>query len=419
MLKSGLRFLDRALRFTRGVTTRGQSREYSAILPEGFGAKCITMRVSIPSLPVRPIYSFEEHVVGEDGRPTEIVIATCKAGFAISKDLGRSWKRVRVEGHDKHRFVHAKWIGKSEFLLQGSVGKTHGPNKPPVDLLVVDESGKVLAEHAAIGQRWHGCRAVGQAGGTLMYAEYPRNEPVKGQRTSSARVFRSRDAGRSWQIVFDQPPENIRHFHFLQPRPGIPGEWWLTSGDAPHESHIWVSKDDGDSWIDTTASFPGEFEIDDTVYEHDAFRLTDLVWLDGEIVWATDDALASANPPGARVFRSEMGPALSPHLVGRGEWHFRNIIDVGENLVFLSQRATRHGGEETIRNPGVYLMNKRSFAFAHLFDVDCTPTEARASGFTFSRASLVAKDGKFFTCRSDEDLFPGGHKVLEWQVSLK
>ncbi|MEI9930519.1 MAG: hypothetical protein WDM89_08205, partial [Rhizomicrobium sp.] len=361
---------------------------------------------------MRPVYSFDEHLTGEDGRPTEIVIATCKAGFAISKDLGQSWKRVRVEGRDKHRFVHAKWIGNSEFLLQGSTGNAHGPNKAPVDLFVINESGKVLAEHSAISQRWHGCRAVGQAGGTLMYAEYPRNEPVNGKRTSSARVFRSRDRGRSWQVVFEQPPANIRHFHFLQPRPGNPGEWWLTSGDAPHESHIWVSKDDGDSWSEVTAMLPRMLEINGTVYERDAFRLTDLVWLSDDLIWATDDAFSHANPPGACVFRSKIGPTLAPHLVGRGQWHFRNIIDIGDHLVFFSQRATRQGGEKCLRHPGIYLMDKRSYAFTHIFDVDCIPSDSRASGFTFSRASRASKDGKFFTYRSEEDLFPEGQRIL-------
>lgn len=412
-------FFRRFVRAARGAAVSGGHREYTADLPDGFGAKRIAMRVSQPPLPIRSIFSFSEHVTDEAGHPTDILLAVCRGGFAISKDLGRKWKRVRISGRENHRFVHAKWIGNTEFLLQSYTGKTQGPNRPLVDLLVVDENGKLLAANPSFSHRWHGCRAVGQAGGTLMYAEYPRNEPVKGKRTSSARVLRSRDRGRSWQVVFEQQPEDIRHFHFLQPRPGSPGEWWLTSGDAPHESHIWVSKDDGDNWTDVTSSLPQEVDVDGTVYERDAFRLTDLVWLGDEVIWATDDALGRADPPGACVFHSKIGPALAPHLVGRGQWHFRNIIDIGENLVFLSQRATRHGGEKTIRNPGVYLMNKRTSAFAHLFDVDCTPSDARASGFTFSRASRAAKDGKFFTCRSDEDLFAGGQKILEWQVRLE
>jgi hypothetical protein len=414
-----LTFVKRLRRYLRGAVVTGESREYSANLPEGFGAKRITMRVAAPPLPARPIYSFDEHVTDEMGRPTDILIAMGKGGFAISKNLGHSWKRVNVSGYEKHSFVHARWLGQSELLLQASIGKAGGPNKPFVDLLVVSEDGKVIVAHPSFGHRWHGCRSVDQSGNTLMYAEYPRNEPVGGKRSSSGRVFRSRDRGRSWQVVFEQSGAQIRHFHFLQARPGHPGEWWLTSGDAPHESHIWVSGDDGDNWSDVTAAQPREFGIGGTTYEHDAFRLTDLVWMDDEILWATDDALSAANPPGACVFRSKIGETLAPEFVGRGQWHFRNIVDIGEHLVFLSQRARRRDTDTKLRAPGIYLMNKKTRAFTHLFDVDCFPSEARASGFTGSRAGRAAKDGRFFTYRSDEDFFTSGQKVLEWQVHLE
>jgi hypothetical protein len=413
-------FVKRLRRYLRGALVTGETREYSANLPEGFGAKRITMRVAAPPLPGRTVFSFDEHVTDETGAPTDILIALGTGCFVISKDLGRSWKRVNVSGRKRHRFLHAKWIGRSELLLQTSVGKKEGPNKPFVDLLVVNETGRVIVEHPSLGHRWHGCRAVDQSGNTLMYAEYPRNEPVGGKRLSSGRVFRSRDRGRSWQVVFEQSGAQIRHFHFLQARPGYPGEWWLTSGDAPHESHIWVTRDDGDSWADLTAAQPRELVIGGTTYERDAFRLTDLFWLDGEVLWATDDALGTANPPGACVFRSKIGETLAPEFVGRGQWHFRNIIDIGEHLVFLSQRAIRQqGAEQKLRAPGIYLLCKKTRAFTHLFDIDCFPSGARASGFTFSRASRAAKDGRFFTYRSDEDFFTSGQKVLEWEVRLE
>jgi hypothetical protein len=40
----------------------------------------------------------------------------------------------------------------------------------------------------------------------------------------------------------------------------------------------------------------------------------------------------------------------------------------------------------------------------------------RPAGFTYSKASRAAKEGVFFTYRSDEDVFDGGHKLLRWRV---
>ena len=57
--------------------------------------------------------------------------------------------------------------------------------------------------------------------------------------------------------------------------------------------------------------------------------------------------------------------------------------------------------------------------FVHLFDLDSFPSEKRAVGFTFSRASRAAKDGVFFSYRSDEDVFHGDHNLLEWRVRLE
>ena len=417
--------LKRARRLLGGAvsTAAGQYREYSASLPEGFGAQRITMRLTTPRLPVRPVFSFSEHVMDEQGRPTDTILAVAKGGFAISRDLGRRWKQVKIKGRERQYFEHVKSIGHSEFLVQTSPEKEAKKNKSHVDLLVVTEDGEVLVEHLSQSYRWHGCRAVDWADGTLMYAEYPSNRPVNGKRPSSARVFRSRDRGRNWEVVFEQSGAQIRHFHFLQARQGFAGEWWLTSGDYPHESHVWVSKDDGDSWTDLTAGLSLKFEVNGTVYERDSLRLTDLVWLGDEVVWGSDDDLATTNPPGACVFRSKVGLNLAPQFVGRGMWHFRSIVDIGDYFVLISQRSNRRGATVDERRPGVYLMRKQCEtghdAFVHLFDLDTFPSEARMAGFTFSKASRMAKNNVFFSYRSDEDVFDGGPKVLEWRVRLE
>jgi len=423
MWQTGAKLLRRLRGRFGAVAAKGSSAVYSADLPEGFGARRITMRLSAISLQPRPTLSFSDHVTDEFGRPTDTLLGVLHGGIAISHDLGRRWNLVKVKGREAHHFVHARSIGNSEYLVQSTPSREDADNKPVVDLLVVNEKGEVLAEHPRHGFRWHGCRAVDDARGTLMYAEYPRNKMVEGKRPSPARVFRSRDRGRSWQVVFERPGTEIRHFHFLQARRMVPGEWWLTSGDYPHESHIWISRDDGDNWTDLTSALPPSFELNGTKHDHDVFRLTDLVFSDDEVIWATDDDLVSAIPPGASVFRSVVGPALAPRFVGRGRWHFRSIVDLGDYLVLLSQRSSKSAAKLNAGGPGVYLMRKHpqsgAEAFAHLFDLDVFPTKEQRVGFTFSRASRAAKNGIFFSYRSDQDVFNGGHRMLEWRVDFE
>ena len=408
--------------FKARQVTRRTYKEYSANLPAGFPAKRITLRLSVPPLPVRPPYAFSEHVADEQGHLTDTVLAVATGGFAVSGDLGRTWKIVRVDGHSRHSFVQIKAIGDSEFLAQALPPEGRANKTSTLDILIVNERGMVLAKHPAQGHRWHGCRGVGFANGTLMYAEYPSNIEVKGRRPSNARVLRSRDRGRHWEVVFERGPEQIRHFHFLQARAGVPGEWWLTSGDYPHESHIWVSNDDGDSWTDVSDVGEDSIEIAGTKFNRSIFRLTDLIWTDGEVVWATDDYLGSIRPPGARVFRSKIAETLKPELVGIGKWHFRNIVDIGDFFLLISQRSNQRNRLPEDLKPGVYLMPKNSAPgsskLVHLFNLDAYPSNAKA-GFTFSKASRATKNGTFFSFRSSELVFPAGHKILEWNVCVE
>lgn len=398
---------------------RSSYKEYSAVLPDGFPARKITLRLRVPPLPIHPVFAFTDHAVDEHGHMTQTVIAKTDGGFAISHDLGRTWKHVVVKGYSRHRFAHVKAIGQSEFLAQAVAPGEFDSKTAQLDVLVVNERGDVLTRHRAQGHRWHGCRAVDMSGGTIMYAEYPSNIPVKKRRPSSARVFRSRDRGRSWQCVFEQTGEQIRHFHFLQARPGVPKEWWLTSGDLSHESRIWRSMDDGETWNDLTATIAVPMNIDGRAFERGVFRLTDLDWRDGQIVWGTDDLLVDANPPGARIFRSKIGPQLSPELVGAGRWPFRNVVDIGDFWLFISQSSKQPDAPPRDRKPGVYLLPKdrSSGGLAHLFDLDSYPTREKP-GFTFSKASRAAVNGVFFSFRSGESVFPTGHQILEWHVQI-
>jgi hypothetical protein len=410
------------LKFIAQQAGKRTCKEYSADLPAGMNARKITVRLSVPALPIRASLVFSEHVMDESGSATSTLLALATGAFGISHDLGRSWRVVKIKDHKKHRFVQIKSIGNGEFLMQGIPPQNGASKLLPLDLFVVDERGNVLVKHAAHSHRWHGCRAMETAGGTMMFAENISNRFVARKRPLSSRVWRSRDRGRTWQAVFEQNGDQIRHFHFLQPRPGHPGEWWLTSGDLPHECHVWITRDDGGTWEDVSKPGKDLVRVSGQEFKRDMFRLTDLFWWGDEVIWGTDDILGRSDPPGARVFRSVAGGRLEPELVGRGKWHFRNVVDIGDYLLFISQRSNADNPPPEDRRPGVYLVSKhdggRGAGLVHLFDLESYPS-ADGPGFTFSKASRAAVNGTFFSYRSSHDVFPAGHRMLEWNVRLE
>lgn len=389
-------------------------------LPDGYPARKLTLTIAIPPLPPRPFVRFDDHVTNADDRSGNFVLATMPGGFTISRDLGETWRAVKVKGRDNQRIVHVRALGSGEYLLQAMPVQDPGKTLP-LDLLVVDEDGRVIVEHIAYGPRWHSCRAIDEANGTLMYAEYPSGESKR--ESVSSRVLRSRDRGRSWTVVFERSFKQIRHFHFLQARPGHPGEWWLTSGDQPEESRIWVSKDDGDSWQDYTAG-SSRLLIGAAKYPRSIFRLTDLVWEGDDVLWGTDDVLWQAQQDlrGGHLFRSNVqSMAFAPRDLGRTRWQIRNLVDVGDFYIVLTQGSNFERATEEERKPAALLLPKRAPdhgpALFPLLDVEVhTDKPAAGAGFTYSKASRAAVNGTFFTFRAPFHIFPTGHQILRWNI---
>jgi len=407
-------------RLVRAAAIPEYRQSFHLALPEGWPARAVEVTLSVPAIPPRPHLEFADHPLGADAEASETVVASAMGGFGLSHDLGRSWRYVTVPGQEDRRVRQAKQIAPGTYLLQATDRQPQQDAPRNVDLLVVDGTGKVLAANSLAASPWHGCRSVDCANGVLMYAEYPYELPnATPEQRDPSRVWRSRDMGRNWETVFEV--RDIRHFHFIQARPGHPREWWLTSGDSPMESRVYVSKDDGATWHDVTAGYGGHLKFGEAEIPRTLFRLTDLAWVDDQVVWGTDDFLYSVRgtEQGARMFRARCGDLLAPEIVGRGRWQIRNMVDVGDFFFVLTQGCNRADATPEEKRPGVFLMPKRAPpppapALIHLFDV---PVYGQIrTGFTYSRASRAAKDGTFFSYRAGSDAFPTGHKLLKWEV---
>ena len=141
-----------------------------------------------------------------------------------------------------------------------------------------------------------------------------------------------------------------------------------------------------------------------------------------KLFWGADDWLGGASGDvesllarrtGARFFVSSKRERLDPRPVGWAGNPVRSLTDVGDALIATTE-AKEVG---RIGSPQVFLISKADFALStELFRPSVFG--GNGSGFTYSRASRAARDGVFFTHRTEVDVFdrPGG--ILRWEVEF-
>ena len=416
-----------------------QCREAVFRVDPAFGFGTVGVTLSVPLLPASVIgASFAEHAFDVQSRTsTDTVILTGVGGVAVSSDLGRQWCWVAMPEAGKVRLRNSFTLSNGNRLLQEAapsiVAGWPGPR-----LFLVDPTGRMLQE-AWIGESpWHGPRAIDERCGTIMFAEYPVNaakyrkdfvekraelEPL----CRDCRVFRSRDQGRSWEVVFRLSWKDIRHFHTLVADPFDDGVWWLSSGDTPIECRVWRSGDDGNTWQEATDPSPQiESHPQADAYRMSAHRYTDLVILPDRMLWGTDDVLgprkliaeAVADTAGPRIgSRLVVTPksvplALKSHAyIGN---QVRSIVDVGPAYLILTEAKT----PAVFPGPQVLIMSKRDPDLVAPLFVAEVGSQAANTGFTYSMTSKAAKDGCFFSMRKSTDVFDGGPQVLKWRLDF-
>ena len=408
-----------------GGLTAGFEQEFQIAVDPAFGFRNVNLKLAIPPVPMAGrTASFAEH-------RGHTVVAVMIGGMLVSEDLGRSWNVLQLSGEEETDFVNCFTTKSGDRLLQV---------KSPEDATVraPDLSGAVYRYDKAWncksrmveGQlhHWHGSCSIDQAGETIIWAEYPDNKgkyiPGGEADAVNSRVFRSRDGGATWEVVFSQTWQEIRHFHVVAADPHVPGQWWLSSGDRPSESRVWVSRDDGTTWVDVTDPAP-------KVLLHRAFqksaqavyRFTD-IWLgQDEIIWGSDDWLGSPSlvndlnalpgrRSGARMFRSPRTSPLAPRDAGWIGNPVRSITDLGPALLITTESK-----QNVLKRPQVYLMSKKNEGLLQeLFTIGVEG--GGGSGFTFSRASRTLTDGVMFSFRGARDLAELPTRIVRWEIKF-
>ena len=422
--------------------TQAFSKMYSTLVDPEFGFSRVTLNLTIPSVPeAARDADFAEHAVDPNtDMPTDLVIALQVGGVLHSEDLGLSWEYRETAESGLTRLWNSFTLADGHHLIQGT--GPHHPSDPrdapqfQPELLRFDHEWKLVSRTKPGKAQWHGTRSVDQRGDTIIYAEYPENSiKYRGDFADrraevehlceNSRVFRSRDGGLTWDSVLELPWTEIRHFHTVVADPFDPGVWWLSSGDSPSECRIWRSEDDGLTWTDVTGhdtnfALQPQFESS----RQAAFRYTAMIVTPESLIWGSDDWLGDPlseddGAPlnvrvGARIFVAPKTLPLKPVSVAHIGNPVRTITDVG--VCYLVTTEAKQISK--LSRPQVYILSKEATNLcAEVATIDRFATEG--TGFTYSKASRKAKDGRFFSLRSSRDVFEGGPKILQWDIDFQ
>lgn len=361
--------------------------------------------------------TFGHHYPGRAlGERTDEIVAHSPGAVHLSHDLGETWRTKKIAGFEDCAFEQAYRMRNGGYVLQQT-----GWN--PAKMGLIGDAGRIIVLDKDLNavatarngvSHWHSIRAIGESGETLMYADYQIN-PGAGAEHDRTRipstVYRSRDAGRTWEPVF--MTNQIRHFHLLMPDPARPGFWWLTSGDEPEESCIWTSEDDGDTWVDRSEEFMALMR-EAGITTQASLRTCDLLFTEKGMLWGTDDCIwTGASPQGSRVFSVEDRFAPSGlrdvNVIGP---EIRSLFPLDDLVLVFGSAAPF----KDFTQPTIWALDPREPNSGEIV-ITVENEKNKRSSLTYSCMSSAPTDDTFFTYRGTYDLF-GYHpaRIVKWTI---
>ena len=434
---------------------------------------------------------------------TKKVLASSGSMLFISDDLGETWRSIVIEGVV---IIYNSFIcSNGDILVSGSDKENREMNR-----ISVVRGSEVIVSNIVGRHGWHATFSIDESDDCIIFSEYPDNNSSSKQRdvTTSGHVFRSRDHGFSWDVVFIVEYPDIRHFHTCTYFPDSES-WVISSGDSPSQSRFWLSLDGGDGWNEITD--PSPHVLTSMVRKQSIHRTVVMHGIEDHYLWATDDlvgkkenyergfeTLAWLPIEGAVQYRvlvrnysldkivlkpiieapeceyhfewsehileheylyrvqfrvsedeewidsQEYAPLSREYryhpLLGEGDniteitrsrlvrspkseplsievlcelgMHVRSMIDVGEAYLMISESKYL----DLAPNPQVFLVFKDDlYTSHHLFNI---PNRNRIkTGATYSRNSISAIDGVFFTLMQKGLLFDE-NEIVRWKISF-
>ena len=240
---------------------------------------------------------FIEHQFNRETRKSGKSILACNGSLLVySNDGGVSWESKNIRGIGQIRNAFTSSNG--TIIVAGT-----DKEDPTKNRFSVIKEGKIVSSEIVGLHGWHGTFAIDENEDCIMFAEYPNNVALSPHNSpeTCAHVYRSRDGGLTWKVVFTADYPGIRHFHTCTAVSGTNGEWLITSGDRPAQCRFWLTEDNGDSWVEVTDleakvnTAPGNELL--------AHRTVVMHVNNDQFIWATDDPVGrlSAYDPGHEI----------------------------------------------------------------------------------------------------------------------
>jgi hypothetical protein len=239
------------------------------------------------------------------------------------------------------------------------------------ELVVYDAQWHAVTHNCEALYPWHGSCGIGQNDKCVMFAEYS----ILPGKIAVYRSYNYTD----WEEVFSlNAPVDARHFHFCQPDPYRTDWWWVTTGDTDWQCHVFLSKDNGDSW-------------ERIVDSNRICRLTDVYFDENGLWWGQD------NPDSMLVFMTRNGEidVISP----LSDECVRSVIKTDYGLLFFTEGREGDDGAEILLYHDDIVKKVGSFPIS--------------GGFTYSVSSI--DDGNVFYTKL---LGPGTlyNRCLKWKI---
>lgn len=222
---------------------------------------------------------------------------------------------------------------------------------------------------------------------TLYFGEYFRN-----LEKTSVRVFKSENSGRSWKVVKEFKPGQIRHIHAIQKDP-YSDRLWICTGDGNEESMVAYTQDDFKTIVPIGQG-------------NQIWRVCQLVFTEDAIYWGTDNG----NKDLAGIYKWERKSTnLTKLCITDGAIFYGTILSNGTIIMSTDREAMRIEKDENIRlwvtKPGSQPVSILWGTWKH---------KQQGMRFKFAKARFQRDQGKPFlaiTCLNQVE-FPDGELVI-------
>jgi hypothetical protein len=163
--------------------------------------------------------------------------------------------------------------------------------------------------------------------GIILFGEYFTNK-----KRSNIRLYRSDNYGKTWKIVHEFKPGQIRHVHSVQQDP-YSSKAWILTGDLDHESMVAWTEDGGKT-------------IKPIGQESQKWRVTQLVFTNEALFWGAD----TDNPEESGIYRWDRKMEKIEKLVAvSGEIYYATRLAEGTIVMSTVRTGARNEKDNNTR----------------------------------------------------------------------